>query len=119
MVNQPNWITESYISPRVLPKEQILSWVKWDPSLEYDKIVIKAEPDLVFERILNVDIEVFEQTELIEYGLVELKNGIIEINKKTIQIPGFIGFRALYKLVPEDEMELSFLVEFIHNEKLI
>ena len=119
MGNKTRCITESYMSPRVLPKEQILSWVKWDPSIEFDKIVIKSEPDLAFERILNVDIKVFEQTKSIENGLVELEDGILEIDKKIIQVPGFIGFRALYNLVPEDERKLSFLVEFLHDDKII
>ena len=112
------WITESYISPRALPNELILGWVKWNTDISYDKILIKSDPDVDFQRILNVDEAVFKQSEITDSD-VQFKNGTVEIEKDIVQVPGFVGFRVAYKLKPEDERELSFLIEFISNEKKI
>lgn len=118
-MTKPSWILEDYISPRVLPKEQIFSWIKWDPELDYDKIIIKSEPDIDYQRILNVDEKVFDQAKVKEFDVVEFKDGTVVIEKNIVQIPGFVGFKAVYKLIPEDEKKLSFLIEFYHKDKQI
>ena len=117
-MNKPKWIFENYISPRALPKEQVLGWIKWESDIQYDKILIKYDPDVVFHRILNVDESIFDQAETQGYD-VRFKNSTAVIEKNLIQIPGFLGFRVAYNLKPEDEKELTFLIEFIKNEETI
>lgn len=113
-----NWIFEDYISPRALPNEQILAWIKWDSDISYDKILIKSDPDIYFQRILNVDQSVFDGTKSEGFD-AQFENGTVVIKKDIIQVPGFVGFRAIYKLKPEDEKKLPFLIEFISNDKVI
>ena len=117
-MTNPKWITESYISPRALPNEQILGWIKWNTKFSFDKILIKHDPDMLFQRIMHVEESVFEKGKILDDG-IQFENGIVEINKDIIQIPGFMGFRAIYTPKPEDEKELSFLVEFILNDDLV
>ena len=42
----PSWLTEKYISKCALPQEVFLSWLKWDPQLDFDTIVIKSQADV-------------------------------------------------------------------------
>lgn len=102
-------ILEQHISRWVLPNEEIISWIKWDASADFDQIVIRTEADIEFNRILNVDESVFKQE-----GIVE---GRVVIDRNMLQIPGFMGFTSAYKLVPESERQICFEVDFIKNKR--
>lgn len=107
---QHSWLVEKHISKQALPGEEILSWLKWK-ELDFDKIIIKSEADLFFQRFLNVDEEIFKQE--------DLKKGKAVIDKQMLQIEGFIGFGCVYTAIPNNERELSFVVEFQKNEQII
>lgn len=104
-------ILEQHISRWALPKEEIISWIKWDDSADIDQVVIRAEADVEFTRILNVDTSAWEQK--------SLDDGKVVIGRDKLQIDGFIGFTSVYKLVPDSERQLHFKVDFIKNEKLL
>ena len=104
-------IIESHISEWALPKEEILSWIKWEKDFDFDQIIIKAEADIILHRIINVDPEVLNQD--------GIKNGKVIIKKEDLQIDGFVGFGCYYELVPETERELSFDVDFNKNGKTL
>ena len=36
-----------------------------------------------------------------------------------LQIDGFVGFTSVYTLIPEEERELSFAIDFVKNEKIL
>ena len=107
----PMDILEQHISRWALPKEEIISWIKWDNFADIDQVVIRAEADIEFTRILNVDASVWEQK--------SLDDGKVVIGRDKLQIDGFVGFTSVYKLVPESERQLHFKVDFIKNEKLL
>lgn len=111
MSNKNSWLGEKYITSQVLPKEQILSWIKWDPKVEFDTIIIKSEADVFFRRFLNVDEKIFKEQ--------DVQKGKVVITKNLLQIPNFVGFEAYYNMVPEDERQLLFVIEFIHGNKSI
>ncbi len=109
MAKPKSWIFEKHISNWSLPNEEILSWLKWDPNKVFDEIVIKSEADIKFLRILNVDEKIFKQK--------EINQGKAVIKKSMLQIEGFVGFTSVYTLVPEEERELSFVIDFVKDEK--
>lgn len=102
-------ILEQYISRWALPNEEILSWVKWDPSVDFDQVVIRTEADVELTRILNADVST-----LVHGGAVE---GEIVIGHDMLQIPGFVGFTSAYRLVPESERRICFEVAFVKSGK--
>jgi len=104
-------IIESHISEWALPKEEIVSWIKWEKDFDFDQIIIKTEADINLHRIINVEPEILKQE--------GIKNGKVVIAKTDLQIDGFIGFECFYELVPETERELSFEVEFNKNDKIL
>jgi hypothetical protein len=104
-------IIEKHISEWALPKEEILSWVKWESDFDFDQILIKAEADINLHRILNVEEEVLKQE--------DIKKGKAVIDKNMLQIDGFIGFGCFYELIPEQERELTFEIEFKKDDKII
>lgn len=104
-------ILEQHISRWALPKEEIISWIKWDSSAGIDQVAIRAEADIEFTRILNVDASAWEQK--------NLDDGKVVIGRDKLQIDGFVGFTSVYKLVPESERQIHFKVDFIKNEKLL
>ncbi|HKU33831.1 MAG TPA: hypothetical protein VJR22_08310 [Candidatus Nitrosotalea sp.] len=103
----PSWLIEKHISEFALPNEEFLSWLKWEPKMEFETIVIKSQPDVIFNHILNVDEKVFQQE--------GIKNGKIIIEKNMLQIDGFVGFSCFYNVIPETEIDLSFVVDFLQN----
>lgn len=105
----PMTILEQHISRWALPNEEIISWIKWDASADFDQIIIQSEADIEFERILNVDESVLNQE-----GIVQ---GKVVIDRNMLQIPGFMGFTSAYKLVPESERQIRFEVDFIKNKR--
>ncbi len=100
-------ILEKHISRWALPNEEILSWIRWDDSIDFDQIVIKSEADLKFVRILNVDAAVFDQKEIMR--------GKAIIDRDMLQIQGFVGFSCVYTLIPESERRLCFEVDFMNR----
>lgn len=102
------WVVEQYISPCVLPKEQILGWVKWDPKIEIGNIEIRSEADILFRRIINVAERVFDQ---------DLSKGVILIDRRDMEIPGYVGFEAVYNEIPSSERDLRFVINFIQPTK--
>lgn len=110
MVKDPSWLIEKHISKRALPKEEILSWLKWK-ELDFDRIIIKSEADVIFRRFLNVDEKIFDQHDLI--------NGIAVVDKQMLHMDGFVGFGCFYDPIPDNERELSFVVNFEKDEKII
>jgi hypothetical protein len=103
-----DWVVEQYISPWILPNEQILGWVKWDPKIEIARLEIRSEADILFLRIMNVAERVLDQ---------ELSKGIILIDKKDMEIPGYVGFEAVYTKIPSSERDLRFVIKFIQPTK--
>ena len=65
-------ILEKHISRWALPNEEILSWIKWDGSIDFDRIVIRSEADIDFKRILNVDASVFDQEKITEGEVIRV-----------------------------------------------
>lgn len=110
MDNDHPWLLEKHISKWALPKEEILSWLKWK-EFDFDKIIIKSEADLKFQRFLNVDEKIFKQK--------DLNKGKAVIDKQMLMIDGFVGFGCLYEPIPENERELSFVVEFVKEENIV
>lgn len=106
-----DWIHEIHTPRWVLPNEEIVNWIKYDPQLEFDTIEIKLEADLAFLRMLNIDEKVFEQD--------GIKLGFASIDKKLIQINGFVGFTCKYELIPENERKISFIVDFKRHDTSI
>ena len=104
-------ILEKHISRWASPNEEILSWIKWDESLDFDQIVIKSEADLKFMRILNADETVFEQK--------DITHGKAVIDRDMLQIQGFVGFTCIYTLIPEFERRLCFEVDFMKRGELL
>lgn len=104
-------ILERHISRWALPNEEILSWIKWDPSVDFDRVVIRSEADIEFTRILNVDVSVVEQERVIK--------GEVVIDRNMLQIPGFVGFTSAYRPVPESERQICFEVAFVKSEKCV
>jgi hypothetical protein len=101
-------ILEQHISRWALPNEEILAWIKWDPSVDFDRVVIRREADIEFTRILNVDVSELESKSV---------EGKVVIDRDRLQIPGFVGFTSAYRPVPESERQICFEVEFVKNEK--
>ncbi|MEX0862741.1 hypothetical protein [Nitrosopumilus sp.] len=103
MTNQ-DWILEKHISKKALPRENIISWIKWNPNLTPKSITIKFEPDFVITKVLNID----------EKGLKnkEFDSGKITLDREYIQIPGFFGFTCFYNEMPQNEITSNFIVEF-------
>ncbi len=104
-------ILEKHISEWALPKEEILSWVKWDKNFDFDQILIKAEADINLHRILNVEEKVLTQE--------SIKIGKAVVDKDMLLIDGFIGFGCFYELVPEQERELNFEIDFVKNNETL
>jgi len=104
-------IIEKHISEWALPREEILSWVKWEKDFDFDQILIKAEADINLHRILNVEEKVLEQD--------SIKTGKAVIDKDMLLIEGFVGFGCFYELIPEQERELTFEIEFKKDDKTI
>jgi hypothetical protein len=108
-------VIESYMSEWALPNELIVSWIKWDPKFEPDKIVLKYEADVYIQRFVNIDVKALQQ---------DRRSGENIIPKEHLQIQGFYGFHAVYEVPPEQEQKLEFVVEFykdsnrIHSERL-
>ena len=102
-------ILEKHISRWALPNEEILSWIKWDGSIDFDRIVIRSEADIDFKRILNVDASVFDQEKITE--------GEVIIHRSMLQMQGFVGFTCVYTLLPESERHLGFEVDFMKDGK--
>jgi len=111
MTTAPSWLLEKHISERALPNEEILSWLKWDESFDFDQLVIKLEADIKFLHVLNVDEKVFKQK--------EITHGKAIIDKDMLQLPGFVGFTCFYELVPDNERELNFEIDFLKSNKLL
>lgn len=105
----PMNILEQHISRWALPNEEILSWIKWDPSVDFDRIVVRTEADIALTRILNVDTSELEPESAVE--------GEAVIDRDMLQIPGFVGFASTYRLVPESERQIRFEVAFVKNGK--
>ena len=102
-------ILEKHISRWALPKEEILSWIKWDEPIDFDHIVIRSEADIEFRRILNVDASVFEQEKIME--------GEVIIDRNMLQMEKFVGFTCVYTLIPESERRLGFEIDFMKDGK--
>jgi len=111
MENSGIQIIEKHISEWALPKEDILSWLKWESNFDFDQLVIKLEADLQFLHILNVDDKVFKQK--------DIPNGKAVIDKDMLQISGFVGFTCIYNLIPESERELNFEIDFLKSNRII
>lgn len=107
-VNQPSWVLEKYITDHVLPHERIFSWIKWDSKVSVEKIILKCEADVIFAIFLNVS----------EEGLkdIETEKGKFTIEKKHLQIPGFIGFVAEYNAIPEKSRTINFQADLFSEE---
>lgn len=105
------YLLEQHISRWALPNEEIISWIKWDDSIDLDQIVIRSEADIEFRRILNVDASVFNQE--------SITKGKAVIDRDMMQIPGFIGFTSVYTVVPENERRLCFEIDFMKNGKVL
>ena len=104
-------ILEKHISEWALPKEEIMSWVKWGGNFDFDQILIKAEADINLHRILNVEEKILTQD--------SIKTGKVVIDKDMLLIDGFVGFGCFYELVPEQERELTFKIEFKKNNETL
>ena len=104
-------IIEKHISEWALPREDILSWIKWEKNYDFDQILIKAEADIYLHRVLNVEEKVLKQK--------SIKTGKVVIDKEMLLIDGFVGFVCFYELVPEQERELTFEIEFVKNNKTL
>ena len=104
-------ILEQHISRWVLPNEEILSWIKWGPSVDFDQVVIRSKADIEFTRILNVDVSVF--------GQEGVAKGEVIIDRDMLQIPGFVGFTSAYRPVPESERQICFEVAFVKSGKCV
>ena len=72
-----------------MPNEEIISWIKWDTFADFDQIIVRAEADIEFKRILNVDESVFKQE--------DIAKGKVVIDRNMLQIPGFVRFTSMYK----------------------
>lgn len=104
-------LIDKHISKWILPREEMLSWIKWPDDYDFDTLEIRSEADINMHRILNVDESVLEQD--------ILKNGMVVINKELLQIPGFVGFECFYELVPEQERELNFEIVFYKDDVIL
>lgn len=103
-------ILEKYMSRWVLPRENILSWVKWDDSIGVDQVIVRSEADIEFKRFFNVDKSVLEQS---------MEQGKIVIDRDMMQLKGFVGFECAYTLIPESERHLCFKVDFLKKGKVL
>lgn len=104
-MSNEDWLIEKHISKKALPKENIISWVKWNPDLVPNSITLKYDPEMIITKILNVSEEGIPKES--EDG------GVITISKEYLQIPGFFGFTCFYDEVPEEEKTINFIVEFV------
>ena len=102
-------ILEKHISRWALPKEEIISWIKWDGFIDFDHIVLRSEADIEFTRILNVDASVFEQEKIME--------GEVIVDRNMLQMERFVGFTCVYTLIPESERHLGFEIDFMKDGK--
>jgi hypothetical protein len=105
----PSWILERYISPWVLPKEKIIGWVKWQPHVKFNHLIIRTEADVELYRLLNVNERVFNTH--------QPSSGLFKITSDNIQVKGFVGFEACYNAIPESERELGFVIEFVFDDQ--
>lgn len=105
-----SWILEKHISKKALPNENIISWAKWDPKLSVKNIVLKFEPDVAIEKVLNVAEEALQDN--------DFESGKITIEKEHLQIPGFFGFTGFYMQIPENEITINFVVEITFEETI-
>lgn len=104
-------IIETYISPHALPLEEIRSWIRWKEKFQFDKLILRTPEDVFVEVMLDVDDEVFKNT--------DPRSRKFEINKDWIQVNGFFGFHAKYTKIPDRENTLTFFVEFISNNEKV
>ena len=104
-------IVEKHISEWALPGEKILSWIKWEENYDFDQILIKAEADINLHRVLNVEKKVLTQK--------SIRTGKAVIDREMLLIDGFVGFGCVYELVPEQERELTFEIEFVRNNETL
>ena len=109
MTITPFVISEKYISPWVLPKEQIIGWVKWQPSIRLDHIIIRTEKDVLITRALNVNYRIL--------ATYKPTDNLLRIGGEGLQIKGFVGFEAVYEVIPNEERSLKFVVEIVSEEQ--
>ena len=110
-MSSEEWIVEKHISKKALPKENIISWVKWNPDLVPNKITLKYDPDIIVTKILNVSEEGIPKNP-------EEDGGIITISKEHLQIPGFFGFTCFYNEIPEEEKTINYVIEFAFENEI-
>jgi len=103
-------ITDKYISPKVLPREQSSGWIKWKTGTVFDKIILRYEADIEIFRLFNIDETIFENR--------EKWNGKIIIPKHMIQIDGFFGFTSYYETIPTYERNISYEIDIVSGNKI-
>lgn len=109
--SEGSWLIEKHISPWVLPKEQIVGFVKWRPEMEISEVSIRAPENIRIVRLFDVDENLFA-----EYPPDSLR---FTISQARLQIPGFVGFEAFYETIPDGELDLTFQIDltFRHLER--
>ena len=96
-----DWVHEKVVSTKALPGEPIFSWIKWDEELVPKSITLKHDPDLEIQRMLNGGM-----------GDRRACRDQITLVQKQLHIPGYFGFIASYKKLPEEEKTIDFVAEF-------
>jgi hypothetical protein len=89
-------IKEFHTSPWVLPNEMVMGWLKWTGDDHLEKIVINTDANVQFERIHGYS------------GSHKSVNGQMEIDPQGLEIPGYFGFVAYYRALPDTELDIAF-----------
>ena len=97
------WVVQKSSSAMALPGEPIYGWIKWDKELAPRRITFKYDSCLEIVKLPNSDTDGISLPQA---------NGEITLYQKRLEIPGFFGFIASYKGLPEREKTIDFAAEF-------
>lgn len=99
-------IIDQYISPKVLPIEQVFGWIKWKSGINFDKIVLRYEADIDIQNLFNTGNELTEEI------------GKITIPKNMIQRDGFFGFASGYSAKLKNERNVSYEIDIVSGDRI-
>lgn len=108
-------IQDRFIKELVFPNENILCWVKYKKSIEFDNFAIICEdPD--------IGLHDFQFKNLLKSVIIEDKKGkgsLIKEYRKNLILDGFIGFECKYKLIKSNSVSVIFHIDFYLGGKII
>ncbi|MEM3795434.1 MAG: hypothetical protein QW429_06115 [Thermoprotei archaeon] len=87
----------------MLPKESIIVFVEWDPTVEPELLVVRWENGVELVKTFDVDKSVLSSA--------EHSRNQLTVERDQLMLPGFAGFEARYTKLPDSELELRFEFE--------